>query len=65
MKYELVIIKQAEGSGILSAPVRLDLKPYEGKDKAVTLGREEKCTIMISSDSRISRQHCMIWREKK
>ena len=63
-KYELVIVRDPGVSPTNSAPTRIDLSQHVNKENAVMLGREEKCTVMFTADSRISRQHCMVWMEK-
>ncbi len=63
-KYELVVIRDSDSDQPSSTLPRIDLKPHVNKENAVLLGREERCTIMFTTDSRISRQHCIVWREK-
>ena len=63
-KYELVVLRDPDSVHPAQSPVRIDLTNHATKENAAKLGREEHCTIMFTTDSRISRQHCIVWREK-
>ena len=63
-KFELVVIRDSDPKQHTPPPTRIDLTPHTNKENAVLLGREERCTVIFTSDSRISRQHCLVWREK-
>ncbi|HLX64975.1 MAG TPA: adenylate/guanylate cyclase domain-containing protein [Planctomycetota bacterium] len=61
-KFELVVHKEADSrGGKRPVPTRISLTGHDSPARAVMLGREEKCTLVFSADSRISRQHCMVW----
>ncbi|MEI6232771.1 MAG: adenylate/guanylate cyclase domain-containing protein [Planctomycetota bacterium] len=62
-KLELVVTRDPASIPLPNAPSRIDLAVHVNKENAVLLGREERCTLMFPSE-RVSRQHCLIWREK-
>ena len=65
-KYELVVIKEADTkAGKRSSSARISLNEHNSVEKAVILGREESCTLVLSSDDkRVSRQHCIVWMDR-